>query len=301
MWRFRLFLLGSALFVVAGCKTTTFRDLTRERIPENQSGIYTFEFAAQLSNTNVVDGTERAQIVINGETYEMEPSPRGERMFVYDYRMPPGVTEARYYYALTYDYITNNVRRTTTRYSTHDIDGVYLARLVNRYIIQLLSERGPVGSSVGLVGSGFSAGDTVVVDGQEVETIYHSPNSLEFIVPALPADRSYPVKLRTNAGDIEFGNFRIDEASFTVLPASLNLRSGERAQMTVQIPDVAPSGGLYVDVTTDAPRSVIMPEVLIPAGFSSVVVDVEGGERGSGTLFVQAPGFAPKHVRLQVD
>ncbi|MCC5807951.1 MAG: cell surface protein [Opitutales bacterium] len=294
------FLFLALVFLLTGCQTV-FRDLTRERIPENPSGIYTFEFAAQLSNTNVVPGSERAKIVINGETFDMEPSPSGDRIFQFDYRMPQGVTEARYYYILTYDYVSNNVRRSAERFSTHEAGGVYRARLVNRYTIQLVADRGPVGSAIALVGSGFRSGDTVVIGDREADTTVQSGNSIEFTVPGLEAGRSYPVVLRTSGGDIDVGNFRVDEGSLSVTPTSLRIRSGEVAQVIFQIPNPAPSGGYHIDVTTDAPASVIMDEVVIPAGFNSVVVDVEGGEPGSGSLFVEAPGFATRNISLRVD
>lgn len=293
------FLFLVPLVLLTGCQTV-FRDFTPERIPENPSGIYTFEFAAQLSNTNVVSGTEQARIVINGETFDMEPSPRGDRIFQFDYRMPEGVTEARYYYILTYDYVSNNVRRTAERFSTHEAGGVYRARLINRYTIQLVAKRGPVGSSIALVGSGFRAGDTVVVGDRESDTTLHSANSMEFIVPSLEAGQSYPVVLRTSAGDIDVGYFRVDEGALSVTPSSLEIRSGEITQMIFQIPNAAPSGGYHIDVTTDVPASVIMEEVVIPAGFNSVVVDVKGGDPGSGTLHVQAPGFASRDIPLRV-
>lgn len=296
---FRLGIAG-LLFVITGCQTPIFHDFTRERIPENPSNIYTFEFAARLGQTNAIAGTERAQIVINGKTFDMQPSPRGDRIFTFDYAMPPGVTEARYYFILTYDEVSNNVRRTRTRFSTHEHGGVYVARLINRFTIQLLAERGPVGSTIGLVGSGFSAGDVVVVNGQEAATTFHSPISLEFTVPSLPAGRSYEVALRTGSGDIPAGMFRIDEGSFSVLPARVRLSSGGRDQMSFQIPGVAPAGGLLIDVTTDVPASIIMPEVVIPSGFSSVVIDIEGGQPGTGTLFIEAPGFRRQEIPIEV-
>ena len=52
----------------------------------------------------------------------------------------------------------------------------------------------------------------------------------------------------------------------------------------------APSNGLLLDVTTDIPSSVIMPEVLVPAGQVSVSVPVVGGRPGAGSLVLK--GYA---------
>jgi hypothetical protein len=67
------------------------------------------------------------------------------------------------------------------------------------------------------------------------------------------------------------------------------------------IPAEAPAGGLVLDITTDVPASVIMPEVLIPAGARSVNVVVEGGKPGSGTIYVRAPGFGEASVAITVS
>jgi hypothetical protein len=51
-------------------------------------------------------------------------------------------------------------------------------------------------------------------------------------------------------------------------------------------------------VTTDVPDSVIMPEVVIPQGQTSVTVTVEGGKQGSGSLFLK--GFGNGEVTVPV-
>jgi hypothetical protein len=60
--------------------------------------------------------------------------------------------------------------------------------------------------------------------------------------------------------------------------------------LTFTIPAPAPAGGQLLDVTTDIPESVIMPEVLVPAGQSSLTVDVKGGKPGTGNLFLKGYG-----------
>ena len=50
----------------------------------------------------------------------------------------------------------------------------------------------------------------------------------------------------------------------------------------------APAGGLFIDVTTDVPDSVVMPVVMVPANQTSVTVPIQGGKPGSGSLFFRS-------------
>lgn len=87
----------------------------------------------------------------------------------------------------------------------------------------------------------------------------------------------------------------------TILPSSLSLTSGQKEELTFSISLPAPEGGLVIEVMTDIPNSVIMPEILIPEGESSVTISIEGGVDGSGTLFVLAPGFEAITVPVKVS
>lgn len=294
-----LFLLGGIL-ALAGC-STTFQDYTPERIPQNPSGIYTFSFSTELPSSNRVDGSERAKIVINGQTYDMERSSEDDLTFTFDYKMPPGVTEARYYYIVSWDYSSADGIATATRYSTVEDGKIYQARLINRYPIQLVNDRGPAGASIPIVGNGFSSQDVVLVGDTEALTTVHSSNSLEFIVPPLPAGRTWPITLRTGSGDLSAGNFRIDEAAFSVQPQELFLSSGEMDFLIVEIDNAAPLGGLYVDARTDIPNSLIIPEITIAEGSRSVNVNVTAGEPGSGILVLSVPGYAPIEIPVTVN
>jgi hypothetical protein len=294
-----LFLLG-VLIVLSGC-STAFQDFTPERIPQNPSGIYTFSFTADLPTSNRIEGSERAQIVINGETHEMVQSPGDDLTFSYDYKMPPGITEARYYYIVSWDYQSAGEVKTATRYSTVETGKVYQARLINRYPIQLVNDRGPAGASIPIVGNGFTSQDVVVIGGTEALTTVHSPNSLEFVVPSLPAGRTYEVLLRTGSGDLDAGRFKIDEAALSVQPRELYLLSGQTDFLIIETENRAPLGGLLIDARTDIPDSLIMPEIIMPEGDRSVNVNITGGEPGSGILVLTVPGYAPIEVPVTVE
>jgi hypothetical protein len=158
--------------------------------------------------------------------------------------------------------------------------------------------RGPVGARVSLLGRGFSTQDVIYFDNVPTRTVYESPNSLSFYVPALDAGRNYQVMLGSASGNSPVGTFRIDASSLTVAPTALTLRAGETQNLTFSVPNPAPAGGLLLDVTTDVPECVIMPEVIVPAGQTSLSVQVQGGKPGRGTLFLR--GYGAGEVTIPV-
>ena len=60
-------------------------------------------------------------------------------------------------------------------------------------------------------------------------------------------------------------------------------------------------GGLLLDLTTDVPESVIMPEILVPQGQTSVTINVQGGRPGSGSLFLKGYGAGELSVPITVS
>ena len=77
------------------------------------------------------------------------------------------------------------------------------------------------------------------------------------------------------------------------------VRTGERQSLNFSLPNAAPPGGTLLDVTTDIPESVIMPEVIVPQGQNSVSVTVEGGKPGAGNLFLK--GFGQGELTIPVN
>ena len=69
--------------------------------------------------------------------------------------------------------------------------------------------------------------------------------------------------------------------------------------LTFNVPVSAPPGGLLIDVTTDVPESVIMPEIIVPQGQTSVTITVEGGKPGNGSLFLK--GYGAGEVTIPVS
>lgn len=291
-----IFTLGCALslFLFAGCQGIVLTNLTPASLPENPSQIYTITLRVTPKVDTIVKSSLKAYIVINGQNQEMTKSSLGENMFEYDYQLPAGQSELKYYFLVKYLVEGNGVQTPTESYT-----GLTEAQVVRRYVLSLEVNRGPVGARISVLGRGFTPQDVIYFDNTATRTVYESPNAVSFYVPALPAGRNYKVMLGSASGNSPVGTFRIDTSTLNVSPSSLTLRTGEHQTLTFDLPNEAPPGGLLLDVTTDVPNSVIMPEVIVPQGQRSVSVTVQGGQPGSGSLFLK--GFGAGEVTIPVS
>ena len=59
------------------------------------------------------------------------------------------------------------------------------------------------------------------------------------------------------------------------------------------------AGGVVVDVKTNVPLSVIMPEALIAEGDKTVNIPIKGGQPGEGKLVISAAGFEARKYQLR--
>jgi hypothetical protein len=283
--------LGLAL--LSGCDTVVLTNLTAPSFPENPSQIYTFTLRVTPKSNAVVASSLAPKIVIDGQNFPMKRSAFGEGVYEFEYQLPNGRDEVAYYFLVPYKIETQNGSTESEVYTE-----IVRAKIVRRYVLSLEVNRGPVGARISVLGRGFSPQDTIYFEDLPTRTTYESPNSLSFFVPALEASRNYRVQLGSAAGNSPVGTFRIDPSSLTVAPTSLTLRGGERQPLTFNVPVSAPPGGLLIDVTTDVPESVIMPEIIVPQGQTSVTVTVEGGKPGNGSLFLK--GFGAGEVTIPV-
>ncbi|MBP6507625.1 MAG: cell surface protein [Opitutaceae bacterium] len=285
-------LLGVAL--LTGCETVVLTNLTPASLPENPSQIYTISLRVTTKTTTITPQSIRPFIIIDGQNYPMSKSGLGEGVYMFDYQLPPGRNEMAYYFLVNYQVEINDRLEPREVYSE-----ITRAAIVNRYVLSLEVSRGPVGARISVLGRGFTPQDAVYFDNMPVRTVYESPNSLSFFVPALDAARNYQVMLGSTSGNSPVGTFRIDASSLSVSPIALNLRSGESQSLTFTVPNAAPPGGLLLDVTTDAPESVIMPEVVVLSGQTTVTVNVQGGKPGTGSLFLK--GYGAGEVTIPVS
>jgi hypothetical protein len=282
--------LGLAL--LSGCDTVTLTDLTPKSMAENPSHIYTFSLRV-TPRTNTVSGIA-PYIIINGQNHEMKRSAIGEGLYDFEYRLPAGQDRVAYYYLVNYNIEGNSVATPQETYTK--VETVEIAR---RYVVTLEVNRGPVGSRISVLGRGFTQQDTINFNGSPARTTFESPNALSFFVPPMEANRNYQVTVNSVAGNSPVGTFRIDPSTVIVTPSSLTLRTGERQMLSFTVPNPAPAGGTLLDVTTDVPESVIMPEVIIPQGETSANITVEGGKAGNGSLFLK--GFGSGEVNIPVS
>jgi hypothetical protein len=216
-------------------------------------------------------------------------------IYEFDYKLPPGQDSIGYYYLVSYSTEGNGMQAPRQAYTE-----LSHAAIVSRYIVSLEVNRGPVGARIGVLGRGFTPQDLVGFDGTAVRTVYESPTSLGFFVPALAPGKTYRVTLSSSAGNSDVGTFRIDSSDVTADPASLTLSPGQKQSLTFTVTQPAPAGGLLLDITTDIPSSVIMPEVIVPEGQTSVTVTVEGGKPGTGSLFLKGYGSGEVTVPVTV-
>ena len=281
--------LGLAL--LSGCDTVTLTDLTPRAMADNPSQISTFNLRV-TPRTNTVSGIT-PNIIVDGQNYAMKPSPLGGGLYEFEYQLPAGRDRIAFYYIVTFNVEGNNILTPGEVYTQ-----IETAQIVRRYVLSLEVNRGPVGARISVLGRGFTPQDTLHFNGAAARTSFESPNALSFFVPPLEANRNYQVTLNSAAGNSPVGTFRIDPSSVTVTPASLNLRTGDRTILTFSLPNPAPPGGTLLDIATDAPESVIMPEVIVPQGQTYVSVSVEGGKPGTGSLFLK--GFGSGEITVPV-
>lgn len=287
-------LLASVCLLLTACGVSI-RNLTPSRVPENPSGIYTISMATKVSDASINKKSMEGKIVIDGNTYQMEPNPVAPGVFDFDYVMPEGQTEAAYYFILEYDQNQTGMKRRRSQTSQ-----LHNFQLVNKYPIKMQFDRAPVGKRVPILGRGFHETDTVLIAGLEAETEFKSSNELVFTVPPLRSGETYPVSIRSGNSAFPVGPFVIDPSIIRVNPTAIDINSGESIALLFSVDFEAPSSGIIIDVTTNIPNSIIMPEVVIPSGARTVSVQVRGGAPGRGALFVNVPGMKEVVVPVTV-
>jgi hypothetical protein len=283
------------LSLLTGCDEVKITNLTPTQLPANPSNIYTFSAEFEPKSSGFIDGSMKPQIVIDGQIHDLAESPLGPEIYEFDYQIPPGRTEVSYYFLATFLLEFNGRVNKRDAYTP-----ITTSRLTNRQVLSMIANRGPVGARIGVVGQGFTAQDVVTLNGQPTRTVFESTNALSFFVPAVAPGRNYSVAVAGPTGSQAVGTFRVDPLGIEIFPAQLDLVQGQTQSLTFTLPQPAPRGGLLLDITTDAPESVIMPEVEVPAGSNSVTVPVTGGRPGSGNLYLTGFGGGEIAIPLNV-
>jgi len=169
--------------------------------------------------------------------------------------MPTARDEAAYYFLVRYRFNTSS---TTTSYEAYSDIG-HLKIIPPLCHARSTRPRGP-GRRPGQPYRPRLHGRRMLV---YLDTTRPAPCSI-LPVPSVSTFRpSSPTYLSRGCGGgggtLSVGVFRADAAAVTVSPSSLTLRSGEQQALQFGLSNAAPQGGLLLDVTTDAPESVIMP------------------------------------------
>jgi len=287
--------VASLALFLAGCSTMSLTNLTPSTLPANPSGIYTFTLRVTPKSAAVAADSIAPHIVVGAESHDMTKSDAIPGVYEFDYRLPSGQDSIGYYFLVNYQTEGNGVVDNRQAYTE-----LSHASVVGRYVVSLEVNRGPVGARIGVLGRGFTPQDLVGFNGTPVRTVYESSTSLGFYVPAMAPGQTYHVTLSSSAGNSDVGTFKIDSSDVTVEPASLALTPGQQQSLTFTITHPAPAGGLLLDVTTDVPESVIMPEVVVAEGQMSATVTVEGGKPGAGSLFLKGYGNGEVSVPVSV-
>jgi hypothetical protein len=327
--------LGAAMtLALTGCQSPVITNFTQPAVPANPSQIYVISARIAPKAIGLLKDSVVPRIIIDGKSYTMTASPIGQYLYDFEYQIPAGRDELRYYFIVEY-----RVARDSTVSAREDYSPLQTLKIIGRHALSLSANRGPVGARIGVYGRGFTVADTVTLDGSPVQSQLDSPTSISFYVPAVPVNQNYTVAV----GDSVVGTFRVDAggapaaayrparqpapagaglgagaasyaqpapsaataspaiavpAEFTVTPSSINIAEKETVMLTFASPVIL-TARTIVDVTTDIPDSVIMPEVFIPGGSNTTSVSVEGGKPGAGHLYVRGPGSS-KEIRIPV-
>lgn len=261
-------------------------NLTLKQLRKNPSNIYTISAQINPMCADIFKDSIKTSIVIDGQSHPMIKDPTKPNSYSYDFKMPACDNVARYYFSV--DYITTvfeSKKERTYKSPLYDL------QIMNRYPSTLDVNRGLIGSVINISGRGFLEGDKIVFGDIDAETYYVSDFLINFRVPSLPAGRTYEVALHGNHGLIPIGEFKIDFASLCSDHDSLSLKSHESKTVAFEIEKPAPAGGLELDISTNIPESIIMPEVFVPAGSKRVTAVIQAGRAGEGQLYIAAEGF----------
>jgi hypothetical protein len=286
-------LAAAALALLSGCATPSLTNITPVDIPDNPSNIYTIVARVIPTVTNAVPDSATAKIVIDGQTFDMKKSAAGNGLFEFDYHLPIARDSVTYYFVGIYKVKTKGVESERVEYSP-----LQTSSILGRYVSTMDAYRGFVGAKISVLGKGFNNNDVVYINGTAAKTTVESAGSISFYVPALEPAANYAIEISDGQSKIPAGAFRVDNSSVSVSPSPIYIRQGDTTIVTFAIPAPAGFGGVYLDVTTDIPQSVIMSEVVIPAGRTNVQAYLSGGKPGAGNIYLK--GYGGGEVKVPV-
>ena len=255
------FAAAIGLLLLAGCNLTI-TNLTSDVLRENPSQLYTITARVTPTSRDLDRSSLQVSVVIDGQNQPMQKSAGTSDVYEYDYPLPRGRDEAAYYFLVRY--------RFNSRHAGRDVRGI-LGDLP-------LQGRAPLCAAArGQPRPGRRAGraSPAAASPRRTSSTSTPPRRARVSNPRVRSASSFPpssptalynVAISGGGSTLSVGTFRADATGATVTPSSLTLRTGEHQTLAFTIPNPAPQGGLLLDVTTDIPESVIMPEVVVPEG-----------------------------------
>jgi hypothetical protein len=290
----KIIFLAMTIFL-GGCAEENICNMTPNVMPQNQSNIYTITVGVRGADGGVLQKTIRPYVVIDGRKREMEEHPDGNNIFVYDHRFYD-IGTIPYYFEVVYEIHRNGSIREKIAKSE-----LYNLTITNKYIFALNANRGPVGAKVNVVGCGLGKNDRVRMGGRIIPANWLSAGAIEFTIPPMNCDREYEVFLLSNRRELFAGTFFIDASILHCSSDYIRLNNGESQRLVFMLDQAAPEGGIAVDVTTDIPESIIMPEERFMAGDRTVSVNIRGSDQSDkGTLYVNAKGFTSQEIPIEI-
>ena len=283
------------LLCLPGC-SPTLTNVTPSVTQRNASNLYRFTVHSKVSENQVIANTFKPTLVIDGTSYPLKQEDFNKNFFCFDHFIDNARSEVAYYFCLEYD--RNNHGKICSKVEKTPLSKMLIQ---DRYVVSLNMERASISSEVRILGSGFSDKDRVLVGDFNAETQLISENVLAFYVPSVMSGKSYPIWVYDNHSQKIFvGNLLVDKASLFCDVDSLELEEFDTVNVTISTNCKVPENGLDVQVMTDIPDSIIMPEVKIPGGMDSVSVDIQGSAAGKGNLYISAMGYNELVVPVNV-
>lgn len=281
---------------LAGCGVHIV-NTTPERVTASPAGTLTLSAQARVKQPTVVPSSLDAFVVIDGEHYPMVVDPAIFGRFEYAYQVPAGTQLTRFYYIL--NYLTQ--KNDAAPVAQQRLSDLYQVQLRNPSTLTMYQTRAAIGTRVIITGEQFSREDLIYVNQTICETIFISPQQLQFVVPELKPGFGYHIEVRGITHAQHAGYLRIDPASpLSILPTSLSLQPGQQQALAFMLDYPAPYQGLEIRVTTDIPDSIRLPEIVIPAGARTVSATIKAEKAGSGHLFICANGLPERVVPVTI-
>ncbi|RZJ01234.1 MAG: hypothetical protein EOO54_27105, partial [Haliea sp.] len=155
-------------------------------------------------------------------------------------------------------------------------------------------------SSVVVTGTFFVDSSVVEMDGQALSTVYNSATQLTATLPEQTAAGNRSIRIRTpdaqNAGDFLTSNvatLTVQQAKAMFAPVTASMIAGGSQTLAVQLPFVAPAGGLQFSLTSNTPGiATVQPSVSVPAGSTTANIQVQGMGVGEAQVVMTRAGWA---------